>query len=99
MKIFRRTFFRLFFLVVVLTCLGIDTYSTSGFQAYSIAFSGEHHKPGNSIANDNDAGNHDQIPYKYKFSVVEEPAFLMPVFQHPSLVSGFSAFIWQPPKM
>jgi hypothetical protein len=100
MKTFRKTFLRLFFLVAVLTCLGIDTYSNSSFHTYSIEFSGEYHKKSaNSIAKDNDTGNHDQIPHKYKFSFVEEPACLMQVLQNPFLVSDFSASIWQPPKI
>jgi len=99
MKILRKTFFRLFFLVAVLTCLGMDAYSESGIHTYTIEFSGEHSKSGNNISKDNDPGNHDQIPHKYKFCFVEEPACVMQVLQNPFLVSDFSASIWQPPKI
>jgi hypothetical protein len=99
MKIFRETYFRLFFLVAVFTCLGMDAYSDSGIHTYTIEFSGEHTKSGNNITKDNDSGNHDQIPHKYKFSLVKEPTGLMPVLQNPFLISDFSASIWQPPKI
>jgi hypothetical protein len=99
MKIFRKTYFRLFFLVAVFTCLGMDAYSNSGIHTDTIEFSGEHTKSGNSITKDNDSGNHDQIPYKYKFSFVSEPALIMPVLLKPFLVSDFSVSIWQPPKI
>jgi hypothetical protein len=99
MKIFRKTYFRLYFLVAVFTCLGMDAYSDSGIHTYTIEFSGDHNKSGNSITKDNDSGNHDQIPYKYRFSFMEEPAGMMPVLQYPFLVSDFSISIWQPPKI
>jgi hypothetical protein len=99
MKIFQKKFFRLFFLVAVLTCLWIDAYSESSIHIYTIEFSGEHNKSGNNITKDNDPGNHDQIPHKYKFSFVEKPVCLMLVLQNPFLVSDFSASIWQPPKI
>jgi hypothetical protein len=99
MKLFRNTFFRLFFLWAVLTCLGIDTYSNSGFHALSIEFSGEHHKSGSSVAKDNDTGIHDQISHKHKGSFIQDSAVLIPVLQNPFLVSDYSASIWQPPKI
>jgi hypothetical protein len=99
MKIFPKKIFRIFFLMAVLTCLGIDTYSNSGFHTYNIEFSGEHHKSGNSVAKDNDTGNHDEILHKYKISIVKESAGRIPVLQNPFLVSDFSASIWQPPKI
>jgi len=99
MKMFRKTFFRLCFLVAVLTCLGVDVYSNSNIHTYSIEFSGEHNKYGNNITKDNDSGNHDQIPYKYKFSFVKQLVLIMPVLLNPFLVSDFSVSIWQPPKI
>jgi hypothetical protein len=77
----------------------MDAYSESSFHAFAIEFSGEHNKSGNNITKDNDPGNHDQIPHKYKFSFVEEQACMMQVLQNPFLVSDFSASIWQPPKI
>jgi hypothetical protein len=99
MKIFRTTFFRLFFLVAVLTCLGMDAYSNLNIHTYAIEFSGDHNASGKSITKDADSTNHDQIPQKYKFSLVEEPTGMMPVIENPFLVSNFSASIWQPPKI
>jgi hypothetical protein len=99
MKILRKTFLKLFFFAAVLTCLGIDTYSNSSIDTYTIDFSGDHNQSGNTITKDSDSINHDQIPNKYKFSFVAEPACLMLVLHDPFLVSDFSASIWQPPKI
>jgi hypothetical protein len=99
MKLFRKAFFRIFFLVALLTCLGMDTYSNSNIHTYTIEFSGDHNTSGKSFTKDTDSTNHDQIPQKYKFSLVEEPTGMIPVLENPFLISDFSASIWQPPKI
>jgi hypothetical protein len=99
MKLFRKRFFRVFFIVSLLSCIEADAFSYSGIQNYYIELPGENSESGNMLLSDNDSLNHDQIPQSLKHQIVQKPICRIPVLQVPFLISDFSVSIWQPPKI
>jgi hypothetical protein len=73
MKRLRKRFFRVFFIVALLSCIEADAFSYSGIQNYYIELPGENSESGNMLLSDNDSLNHDQIPQLLKHQIVQKP--------------------------
>ena len=99
MKIHRKTFFRVIFLLAALFCFEINAYSNNGLQSISIELSTGTNSTGNGFSWDIDSFNEDEIYQTLEFCLIGKPINHLPVLRNNFLIYNFYFSVWQPPKI
>lgn len=99
MKILRKIFFRIVFLLAVLCCFGINEYSGYNIHPYSAELTDDKNCVVNNIFSDIDFYDDDQLNHTTIFCSFEELRYQIPILRNYFLISEFFFSVWQPPKI
>jgi hypothetical protein len=100
MKLYREISFRIIFLIAVLFCFGVNTYSYSTIQTTNFSeLTANTNNVLNYLSSDIDPFGDDQINHINEFSSVVDLSYQIPILQNYFLITNISFSIWQPPKI
>ena len=99
MKIFRKMFFRIIFILAILICYGINSDSNINKQLYNIAFSVGSNSSENSVNSEIDSFNEDQISQNIDDPLLINSKFHITTQLISVFINNVCFSIWQPPKL